>query len=375
MPQTDINNPEAQRQRVGYAIVGLGELSAEELIPALRISEHAYLAAVITGEMDKGRAFAEAAGLTDDDAYTYDDFEKLEGREDVQAVYLVLPNNLHREYAERAAKIGKHILCEKPLASNLEDAEAIVAACQSAGVKLMTAYRMQYLPEAWHLKNAMAAGELGPIKLLDSIHTQTEQEAGIWRLDAKQAGGGPLVDVGIYCLNTLRFVTGLEPEWVYAALHQPENDPRFKEVEESVSFMLGFPGGIIANALCSYGADKTDSLRVLGENGSALLDPAFVYTDLKLEMRMPEGQTVVNFPAYDQFRLEVDHFAQCIKDDKPPYSGGAEGVQDHRLMAAIYRSARSGERVKVEPLAGQNVAGQDVFRNTENTPQQLKPGR
>ncbi|ULH17113.1 Gfo/Idh/MocA family oxidoreductase (plasmid) [Deinococcus sp. KNUC1210] len=361
--------PQRQSRRVGFAVVGLGELSAEEIIPALRTSQHAYLAAVVTAEPDKGRAFAAAAGLKDSDAYTYEQFGELAQRDDVQAVYIVLPNNLHREYVEQAARMGKHVLCEKPLASNTQDAEAIVKACHDAGVKLMVAYRIQYTPHHWAAKHAIAAGKLGAIKLMDSIHTQVEDDPSVWRLNLEQAGGGPLPDVGIYSLNTLRFLTGLEPEWVFAAQYQPTDDPRFKEVEESVSFMLGFPGGLIANCLTSYGADKTTTVRVLGDQGTAVLDPAFPYVGLKLRLIDKKGETTPSFPDYDQFGLEVDHFAQCIQQGKEPYTPGEEGVQDHRLMDAIYESARSGKRVEVKKLSGQ-----DLFRTTGNVPRQLKAG-
>ncbi|WP_293911647.1 Gfo/Idh/MocA family oxidoreductase [Deinococcus sp.] len=365
-----VPNPEPQRERVGYAVVGLGELTSEALIPALRTSQHAYLAAVVTSDIDKGRAVAGAAGLTDADAYVYDDFEQLSTRSDVQAVYIVLPNNLHRDFVERAARMGKHVLCEKPLASKTQDAEAMVAACKAAGVRLMAAYRIQYTPEHWAAKRAIAEGKLGAVKLLSSAHTQVEPTADTWRLKLKHSGGGPLMDVGIYCLNTLRFLTGREPEWVFAAQHQPTDDPRFTEVEESLSFMLGFPGGVIASALCSYGADKTTSLRVLGDGGAALLDPAFVYSGLKLTLSGEGGDTLVRFPNYDQFQLEVDHFAQCIRLGHEPYTPGEEGVQDHRLMDAIYESVRSGLRVVLPKLSGT-----DLFRTVSNQPAQIQPGR
>ena len=370
MPDSAPPQPEPQQDRIGFALVGLGELTAEALIPALRTSQHAYLAAVVTSDIEKGRAVARAAGLTDADAYVYDDFEGLSKRPDVQAVYIVLPNDLHRGFVERSAAMGKHVLCEKPLASNTADAEAIVAACRAAGVKLMAAYRVQYTPEHWAAKKAIAGGRLGKLKLLSSIHTQVEADPEVWRLRLKQAVGGPLLDVGIYCLNTLRFLTGQEPEWVFAAQHQPENDPRFREVEESVSFMLGFPGGVIASALCSYGADKTTSVRVLGDLGAALLDPAFTYSGLKLNLSDEGGETLVRFPDYDQFQLEVDHFAQCLKQGREPYTPGEEGVQDHRLMDAIYQSVRSGLRVNLP-----THSGSDVFRTVSNQPIQIEPGR
>ncbi len=350
-----IPKPESEHKRVGYAIVGIGKLSAEELIPAVRTSEHSYIAALVTSEENKGNAFARAFDLTENDVYNYEQFEELAGREDVEAVYIVLPNALHREYVERAARIGKHVLCEKPLGMNAEDAQAMVDACKKAGVLLMTAYRCQYTPEHWAARDAVQGGKLGQarlgkIKLLDSMHVQVQDDPEAWRLKKDLAGGGPLPDVGIYSVNILRFVLGQEPEWVFAAQHQPKGDPRFKEVEESVSAMLGFPGGVIANVLTSYGAMKTGTLRVLGEEGALLMDPAFPYDGLKVKITDDQGEFSPSFPEYDQFTLEFDHFAQCIRGGQQPWTPGEEGVADHIVMDAIYESIRSGKRVELKPV-------------------------
>ncbi|KQR41314.1 Gfo/Idh/MocA family protein [Deinococcus sp. Leaf326] len=355
----DIERPETQSRRVGFAIVGIGELSAEELIPAARTSEHAYVAALVTGERGKGEAFALSLGLTPDDVYTYEEYDRLGERSDVEAVYVVLPNSMHREYVERAAKAGKHVLCEKPLGVNAADAQAIVDACAGAGVQLMTAYRCQYTPEHWAARQAVQEGRLGKIKLLDSIHVQVQDDPEAWRLKLGLAGGGPLPDVGIYSLNTIRFVTGQEPEWVFAAQHQPQGDLRFTEVEESVSFMLGFADGVVANCLTSYGALKTSTLRVLGEEGALLMDPAFPYDGLKLTIEDEAGKFEPSFGSYDQFSQEFDHFAQRVRDGQRPWTPGEEGVQDHVIMDAVYESARSGQVVRLK-----FVEGQDAFRGT-----------
>ena len=332
---------------MGFALVGIGKLTAEELIPAARTSKDAYVAALVTSEEDKGEAFARAFDLTAEDVFTYDEFEKLSERDDVEAVFIVLPNSMHREYVERAAKMGKHVLCEKPLGVSAKDAEKMVAACQKAGVKLMTAYRCQYTPHHWAARDAVQSGKLGDVKVLDSIHVQVEDDPTVWRLKKEYAGGGPLPDIGIYSLNILRFVLGQEPEWVFAHQHQPKSDPRFKEVEETVSFMLGFPDGVVANALTSYDAFKTTTLRVMGNKGSLLMDPAFPYEGVKLTISDEDGVTSPTFASYDQFGLEFDHFAQCIRQDREPWTPGEEGLQDHVVMDAIYESARTGQVVKL----------------------------
>ncbi|GHF93337.1 glucose-fructose oxidoreductase [Deinococcus piscis] len=353
----EISTPEPERQRVGYAVVGLGKLTAEELIPAIRTSQHARLAALVTSEKDKGLALAHASGLTDDDVYAYDDFERLAERDDVDAVFIVLPNSMHREFVERAARMGKHVLCEKPLSTNVADAQAMVDACRAAGVLLMTAYRCQYTPEHWAVRDAVQSGRLGTIRTIDSIHSHTEEDAQAWRMRREYAGGGPLVDVGIYSLNIIRFVLGKEPLWVFADLNQPQGDPRFAEIEERVAWMMGFEGGIVANCLTSYASRDTSALRVVGEAGKVEMDPAFNYTCLDFTLTDKEAAHRPRFASYDQFGNEVDHFAQCIREGKTPWTPGEEGVADHIVMDAIYESARTGQRVTLKL-----PAGQDPFR-------------
>ncbi|WP_261665065.1 Gfo/Idh/MocA family protein [Deinococcus sp. Marseille-Q6407] len=356
----DLPLPEPKTRRVGYAIVGIGELSADELIPAARTSEHAYVAALVTGDVEKGRAFAQALDLSDDDVYTYEQFEQLKDREDVEAVYIVLPNSLHREYVERAAKMGKQVLCEKPLGVSADDARAMVQACQDAGVLLMTAYRCQYTPEYWAVRDAVQSGRLGTIRALDSINAQVQDDPAAWRLKKDLAGGGALPDIGLYSLNTVRFVMAEEPQWVFAQLNQPQDDERFTEVEERLSWMMGFSGGVVATCQTSYAAQRVSMLRVLGEKGMALMDPAFDYQGLKVTLEDQEGQHQPAFPSYDQFGNEFDHFAGCIRSGQTPWTPGEEGVADHVVMDALYESARTGQRVDLK-----TEAGKDLFRGQQ----------
>lgn len=352
----EIPHPEPEKKRVGYAIVGIGKLSAEQLIPAARISEHAYIAALVTSEEEKGEAFARAFGLSIDDVYSYEEFEQLGQREDIEAVFIVLPNSMHREYTERAAKMGKHVLCEKPLSVNAEDARAMVAACKAANVLLMTAYRCQYTPEHWAVREAVQSGQLGTIRTIESTHSHVEDDPAAWRLKAGLAGGGPLPDIGLYSLNIIRFVLGEEPLWVYADLNQPKNDERFQEVEERVSWMMGFEGGVVAVCHTSYASQDTSTLRVVGELGSASMEPAFDYQGLKVMLEDKGGKRQPRFVAYNQFTNEFDHFAQCIRTGQAPWTGGEEGVADHIVMDAIYESARTGQRVALPKVAGKDTS-------------------
>lgn len=352
--------PQPRPQQVGYAVIGLGKLTLEELLPAFAVGRASRLAAVVSGNPAEATEAALAYGLTEADAYSYDDFEKLGERDDVQAVYIVLPNSLHREYTERAAKIGKHVLCEKPLATSVEDAEAMVQACKDAGVLLMTAYRCQYTPHHRAAREAVQSGRLGQIKLLHSVNVQVEPNEGQWRLKRALAGGGSLPDVGLYCVNTVRFLLGEEPCEVSGTVHSTPGDERFAEVEESVTWQMRFPSGVVAQCACSYGAATARTIDVFGTEGRLGIDPAFDYQNLRLTVQTGQDVTEVRVPPEDQFRLETDHFSRCIQEGRVPYTPGEEGLQDQKIMAAIYQSAREGGR----PVALERFDGRDVFRGS-----------
>ena len=344
-------------QRVGYAVIGLGELTEEQLYPAFSLSGQSRLCALVTGNREKALDQAELLGLKPQDVYDYDHFEELKDRADVQAVFIVLPNSLHREYTERAALIGKHVLCEKPLSVGVADAEAMVSACKVAGVLLMTAYRIQYTPHHQAARELIQGGKLGKVKMMTAIDVQTEPNEGQWRLKRDLAGGGSLLDVGLYCLNTARYLSGEEPYEVFAYTHSTPNDPRFSEVEESVSFTLRFPSGLISSNFCSYGTSRHRSLRALGEKGNLLLDPAFDYTSLRLLVDTEDQVRETLIKETDQFALELDHFSGCVLSGEAPFTPGEEGLQDQRVMEAIYQSAREGRPVQLERLEGR-----DLFR-------------
>ncbi len=351
--------PEARKEQVGYAVLGIGTLTIDELLPAFAVGQRSRLAAVVSDDHEKAVAAALAYGLTEDDAYDYDRFEQLQARDDVHAVYIVLPNSLHREYTERSAKMGKHVLSEKPLAATPEDAEAMVRVCAEHGVKLMTAYRCQYTPHHWRARDLIQNGDLGQVKLIHSVNVQVEANDGQWRLKDKLAGGGSLLDVGLYCLNTIRFLLAEEPSEVYAQTFSTPGDERFTEVEETVAWQMTFPSGVIAQCTCSYGAAHTRTLDVFGSDARLTLDPAFDYTDLRLLVSRPETVTEHRLPETDQFALEINHFSACIEEDREPFTPGEEGLQDQRLMAAIYQSAREGRPIKLE-----RVEGKDAFRGS-----------
>jgi len=359
-----VPTPMPPDERIGYAIVGLGRLSLDQIMPAFGSCKNAKPVALVSGDAAKAAKVAAQYGIKPTSIYNYQNFDTIKDNKEIQAVYIVLPNGMHEEFTVRAAKAGKHVLCEKPMANNSKQAQNMIDACKAANVKLMIAYRIQYEPKNTYVKNWVRNKEKGNTKIIELVNVQNTGDPKQWRLNKALAGGGSLPDIGLYCLNTSRFLLGEEPEWVNATMYSTPGDERFKEVEEAVLWQMGFPGGALVNCVTSYGAHDTKRYKCMTDKGASMgLDPAFPYKGLMIEGEYAEGtQLFKHHPAMgdaDQFALEMDHFAECVMKNKTPYTPGEEGLQDHKIMEAIYQSAKEGKRISLE-----KIAKTDAFRGT-----------
>ena len=356
--------PQEPDKRVGFAIVGLGNFSLGQLIPSFGSCKYSKLTALVSGSPEKARKVAKQYGIAEKNIYNYQNFDEIKNNPEVQVVYVVLPNAMHEEFTIRAAKAGKHVLCEKPMATSSEAAQRMIDACEKAGRKLMIAYRIQYEPNNKKAKDWTRNNKMGKVKLIDATNTQNQGDPGQWRLNKELSGGGSLPDIGIYCLNTIRYLLGEEPEQVMATVYSTPNDPRFKEVEETVLFQMRFPSGVHTNCTTSYGVHESQWYRCYADKGGYFgLDPAFAYRGLKIEgsQVQDEMEIQINSSAGEknQFALEIDHMAQCVTQNKKPFTPGEEGKQDHIIMEAIYESARTGKPVKLK-----RIDKLDAFRGT-----------
>lgn len=354
--------------RLGFAFVGLGTLTVGELLPATLQSKNVKVSALVSGDRSKALKLAQQYGVAETSIYDYENFDAIKDNPDVDVVYIVLPNSMHEEFTLRSAKAGKHVLTEKPMATSVASAKRMVDACKKAKVKLMVAYRMQYEPAAISIREMIDKKKYGDIRLVESVNVQNTGPSH-WRLDKVLAGGGALMDIGIYNLNTTRFLLGEEPESVYASTYSTPDDKRFSDdVEETMMFQLFFPGGAVANNVCSYGVSNHKHINSYGDNGGKfLLDNAFAYNGRKLtEVFSKQGvdQQLTHGAGKEknQFALEMDHMAECVRQNKEPYTRGEEGLQDQVIMEALYKSAKSGKVVKLKA-----VKGKDVFRGTKPT--------
>ncbi|WP_213881543.1 Gfo/Idh/MocA family oxidoreductase [Pseudomonas sp. dw_358] len=339
-------------ERVGFAIVGLGRLALGEILPAFNECHLARPVALVSGSPEKARVVAAQYGIAADAVYGYHEMDRLADNPAVQAVYLVTPNGLHAEQLQAAARAGKHVLSEKPMANTAEQARQMIKDCATAKVKLMVAYRCQF--ELFNRETArqVQSGEWGRPRVIEASNTQVQGPTGQWRLDAALAGGGSLPDIGLYCLNGVRAMLGEDPVQVYAQIINSEGDPRFAEVEETVSFVLRFASGVVANCVTSYGAHESKDLRIHLEKGTLDLENAFAYRGQRLRVSHRRGSSEavdeIRLGVKNQFALEIDHFADCILNGKAPRTPGEEGLQDHLLMEALYRSARENRPVDID---------------------------
>jgi predicted dehydrogenase len=257
---------------------------------------------------------------------------------------------MHAEYSIRGAQAGKHIMCEKPMANTVEECQAMINAANKANRKLMIAYRAQYEPYNLATIQLAQSGKLGKLKSITSDHGRTlnpKDPADIWRMQKKLAGGGSLYDIGIYSLQAARYITGEEPIAISAMMYSTPGDPRFREVEENVNFVLRFPSGVLANCTSSYGYSNTKRIQVFGSDAVLELDPATDYYKHRLVIKDKNGNQEQKIEEKNQFALEIDHLSESIMQNKQPKTPGEEGLQDVRLMTLIYEAARTGKTIKV----------------------------
>ncbi|MFN6476241.1 Gfo/Idh/MocA family oxidoreductase [Nostoc sp. DedQUE07] len=347
-------------RRLGFAIVGLGRLTLEEIMPAFAECKLAKPTALVSGDAAKANLVAQQYGIKPQNVYNYQNYDNLRNNPDVDVIYIVLPNSMHREYTVRGAKAGKHILCEKPMATTVEDAQQMIDACKQADRKLMIAYRCQYEPHHRAMIAMIRSKELGTVKVIQADNGQNQGgDLNQWRLKRALAGGGSLPDVGIYCLNATRYLTGEEPIAISAQIFSTPGDPRFKEVEENVTFQLRFPSGILGICSTSYGFHEGRRFRVFGSDAWGQLDPAFSYNGLRMMTSrksptnsMAENISEVRIGEKNQFALEIDHMADCVIQNKQPHTPGEEGLQDQKLIALIYEAARTGKTITLPRVSG-----------------------
>jgi predicted dehydrogenase len=338
--------PAASGKKLGYALVGLGSLSEHQIAPALSKTKFCKLTGLVSGHPDKAKAWAQKYGVPESNIYDYQNFDRIKDNPDVDIVYIVLPNSMHAEYTIRAAKAGKHVLCEKPMAISVKECDAMIAACKKAQRQLAIGYRLHFEPYNLEMVRMAREKTYGAVKVIEAAAGFPIGDPSQWRLNKALAGGGSLMDIGIYALQAARYIAGEEP--VSVSAQSSITDPvKFKPgVEESVLFTLRFPSDILANCSSSYGTGL-NRWRASCERGWFELQPALNYEGIRGRRWSQSGPQEFTQPVVDHFQAEMDAFASCILEGKPTTVPGEEGRRDLRIMMAIYESAASGKTIKL----------------------------
>ena len=332
------------KRKIRYAVIGEGYISQAAVLPAFaHAARNSELTALVSGDPVKLKKLGGKYDVAR--TYSYEEYDDCLKSGEVDAVYIALPNHLHRDYTVRAARAGVHVLCEKPMAVTERECEQMIKACDDNNVKLMIAYRLHFEEANMKAVEILKSGKIGEPRIFNSVFTQ-QVEAGNIRLK-NETGGGTLYDIGIYCLNAARYLFRAEPIEV-TAYTVSNDEPRFKEVEEMASVMLRFPDNRLATFVCSFGAASANSYQIIGTKGDLRVAPAYELADtLKHELTINEKSKERTFPKRDQFAPELLYFSDCIINDHKPEPSGAEGLIDVAIIRAMYRSAKTNKPVKL----------------------------
>ena len=329
---------------IRYAVIGLGWIAQSAVLPAFKgARRNSNLVALVSDDATKLQALGRQYDV--DRLYSYEEYEDC--LQEVDAVFIALPNSLHREYTERAAAAGVHVLCEKPMAMTEKDCQAMIESCRGAGVRLMLGYRLHFERANLRAVELIQSGELGEPRLFGSIFS-TDVEPGNVRL--RKGEGGALYDIGIYCVNAARYLFRAEPEEVLAS-HARSNDARFVDTPEMTTAVLRFPDDRLATFSCSFGAAHVGTYWIVGTEASLRVDPAYsIGTDLVHHFTRKGRTRTETFKARDQFAAELLYLSDCLLEDREPEPSGEEGLADVRVLRAIERSAEDGRPGEARPL-------------------------
>lgn len=343
-PFSVLSSTKPRKEKLGVALVGLGYYSTDLLAPALEKTEKCYLAGIVTGTPSKAAVWKTKYKIPEKNIYNYDTFDSIAGNPDIDVIYIVLPPSMHKEYVIRAAKAGKHVWCEKPMAVTVEECQAMIDACKQANVSLSIGYRCQHEPNTKAYQKIVKEQGLGKVLGLDCAAGYRENRTDHWK-QKREMGGGVIYDMGVYSIQGARLGSGMEPIAVNSAKVWTERPDIYKDgLGEIVEAELEFPGGVVATIKTSFGGNM-NFLHIKCEKGMIEMAPFSAYAGNK--GKSPLGE--INFPFQQPMEQawQMDDDAQTIMDGKPQAVPGEEGLRDIRIVQAILESAEKGKKVMI----------------------------
>ena len=340
-------------KKLNVALCGLGNY-ASMLAEGIQVSEYCHLAGIVTGTPAKAEKWKTQFNIPEKNIYNYQNFDEIIKNKDIDLVYVVVPNGLHKEFVIRAAKAGKHVITEKPMAITVKDCEEMIKACNDNNVQLAIGYRLHYEPTHLEIKRLGQEKVLGQVRFIEAslgyqIHDPRDTKCTVnlndrneWRLNKKLSGGGPLMDLGVYCIQASRYILGEEPIAVTAQFGKVYNKQIFSETEESISWQMEFPSGAVSNCNTSVNYN-IDRLFASADEGFFELSPALSYGPF--EGKSSKGP--LKFPVINQQQTQMDEIAKVLLENKklPNHITGEEGLKDIKVINAIYKAAETGKRI------------------------------
>lgn len=338
--------PHHRKGIVRYAVVGLGHIAQVAMLPAFaHARRNSRLTAIVSDDRVKLKQLAGRYGV--DHTFTYDDYDAC--LDQVDAVYIALPNSMHAEYTIRAARAGVHVLCEKPMAVTVDACRRMIAACRRYGVRLMIAYRLHFEEINLRVVDLVRRGRIGEPKFFNSSFSMTVRPGDI--RTQRDMGGGSLYDIGIYCINAARYLFRAEPRQVMA-ISVNSGAAKLAEIDESTGALLRFAGERVAAFVTSFNATDVAEYRIVGSKGQIHVDPAYEYAEgLEYELTIEGKTTHKRIAKRDQFAPQLLYFSDCILNNREPEPSGEEGMQDVRIVQALYTSARTRKAVAIPPFS------------------------
>ena len=341
----DLLSPAYQGPILRVAILGLGSYGTR-VADAMQSCKQAKLVGAISGTPSKLKEWQTKYNIPEKNCYNYENFDQVRTNPDIDAIYVITPNALHHDQVIRVAKAGKHAITEKPMAINAKEAQEMVDACKKANVKLLVGYRLHFEPKTLEIIRMRKAGEFGKIKFFQGLSGFAIGDPTQWRLSKKLAGGGSMMDIGIYSINGARYMVGEDPIWVTAQETKVDFE-KFKEgVDETIQFQMGFPSGAVASCLSTYSMNNLDRFFLNGEKGFAELQPSTGYGPIK--GRTHKGE--LTQPHATHQTVQMDEMSAIILQGKEPVVpvNGEEGVKDMKIIDAIFEAVRTGRKVSLK---------------------------
>jgi predicted dehydrogenase len=358
------------QKKIRYAVVGLGHLAQVAILPAFARTNNSELVALVTGDPAKQKKLSRKYKIKT--VGTYEQYEDC--LREVDAVYIVLPNHMHKDFTIRALNAGVDVLCEKPMAVTEDECKVMIEVAEKKQRKLMVAYRLHFEKANLDAIETGVRGKLGELRFFSSEFAQQVSPGNVRVTESVSNGGGPVYDMGVYCINAARYLFRDEPIEILAA-SASQKDPRFDKVEEMTAVTMKFPGDRIATFTASFGAADISRYTLVGTKGVLTADPAYEYAGaLNLKINIGKKSTKRNYPKRDQFAAEISYFSDCILQGKDPEPSGEEGLADVRIVEAIYESAKSGKPIRLAPFERKERPGlqQEIHKPAHGKPETLR---